>query len=252
MSLKVGMPAPDFELPDHLGNRVKLSTLRGRNVVLAFFPRAWTPVCTSQIPAYEAEKDTFTSLNAQVLAISIDHVPCLQAWAESLGGISYPLLSDFWPHGAVSQRYGVLRSEGYSERAVFVIDRHGILRYIDIHDINTQPSNEDIRRVLRQIDPQAAAGEPKTDQPVDARLPHGGIVMYCTSWCPDCRRARAWFKEHNLEYTEVDITKTPGAAEQVMKWANGSKTTPTFDIDGVIVVDWNEARLREVLKDRLK
>lgn len=191
-------------------------------------------------------------MNAQVLGISVDHVPCLQAWAESLGGISYPLLSDFWPHGAVSQRYGVLRAEGYSERAIFVVDRFGIIRYIDIHDIDHQPSNEDVRRVLRQIDPQTAAGEPKSDQPAETNLPHGGIVLYCTTWCPDCRRARNWLKEHNLEYTEVDITKTPGAAEQVMKWANGNKTTPTFDIDGVIVVDWNEARLREVLKDRLK
>jgi alkyl hydroperoxide reductase subunit AhpC len=80
--------------------------------------------------------DTFAGLNVQVLGISVDHVPCLKAWAESLGGINYPLLSDFWPHGQVSDLYGVLRKEGYSERAIFIIDRDGIIRYIDIHAID--------------------------------------------------------------------------------------------------------------------
>ena len=80
-------------------------------------------------------------MNVQVLGISVDHVPCLQAWAESLTGINYPLLSDFWPHGEVARRYGVLRQEGYSERAIFIIDAEGIIRYIDIHDIDDQPDN---------------------------------------------------------------------------------------------------------------
>lgn len=176
----------------------------------------------------------------------MDHVPCLKAWANSLGGISYPLLSDFWPHGVVAEAYGVLRPEGFTERAIFIVDRQGILRYVDIHDIGQQPSNAELRRVLREIDPQAAAQAP-AEQPAPAELPHGGIVMYCTSWCPDCKRARAWLAAHHLPYTEVDISKTPGAAQQVEAWANGNQTTPTFDIDGVIVVDFDEARLREVL-----
>ena len=78
-------------------------------------------------------------MNTQVLGISVDSTDSLRAWAESLGGISYPLLSDFWPHGAVATRYGVLRPQGYSERALFVLDKWGILRYIDIHDIDKQP-----------------------------------------------------------------------------------------------------------------
>ena len=95
-------------------------------------------------------------MNTQVLGISVDHIPCLIAWAESLGGINYPLLSDFWPHGAVANRYGVLRSEGYSERALFVLDKWGVIRYIDIHDIDLQPENEELFRVLRRVDPEAA------------------------------------------------------------------------------------------------
>jgi glutaredoxin len=176
----------------------------------------------------------------------VDHVPCLKAWANSLGGISYPLLSDFWPHGAVAEAYGVLRPEGFSERAIFIVDRHGILRYVDIHDINQQPSNAELRRVLREIDPQAAAQAP-AEQPGLTELAHGGIVMYCTSWCPDCKRARAWLKAHNVSYTEVDISKSAAAAQQVRTWANGNETTPTFDIDGTIIVDFDEPRLRQVL-----
>jgi glutaredoxin len=190
-------------------------------------------------------------LDAQVLGISVDHVPCLQAWAESMGGINYPLLSDFWPHGAIAKKYGVFRSDGKSERAIFVIDKSGIIRYIDIHDIDLQPDNEEVRKALRQIDPQAAAraaaAKPATEKVV---LPKAGIVMYCTKWCPACRRARNWFAEHNLEYTEVDITITPEGAEQVKQWANGNRSTPTFDIDGTIIINWNEAALMSALKDK--
>ena len=72
--------------------------------------------------------------------------------------------------------------------------------------------------------------------------------MYCTKWCPDCRNARTWLRDHNLKYTEVDIMATIGASEQVRKWAGGNLVTPTFEIDGEIVVDFNEKRLSEVLK----
>lgn len=175
-------------------------------------------------------------------------MPCLQAWAESLGGINYPLLSDFWPHGTVCEAYGVLRPVGSSERALFIIDKQGIIRYIDIHDVNQQPDNQVLLDCIREIDPAAAAREPHYDEPQAVPLPHGGIVMYCTAWCPDCKKARKWFLAHHLAYTEVDITSTPGAAEQVRSWANGNLTTPTFDIDGTIVVEFDEQRLREVLK----
>ncbi len=190
----------------------------------------------------------FTGLNAQVLGISIDHVPCLKAWAESLGGINYPLLSDFWPHGEISKCYDVLRPEGYTERALFIIDREGIIRYIDVHDIDQQPSNETLLEELRRIDPEAAAHEPQGLIPVEKPLPHGGIIMYCTAWCSDCKRARRWLQDHEMAFTEVDISSTIGAARQVRSWAGGSLITPTFDIDGTIVVDFDEARLKEVLK----
>ena len=185
-------------------------------------------------------------MDTQVLGISVDSTDCLIAWAESMGGINYPLLSDFWPHGEISKLYGVLRSEGYSERALFVIDKAGIVRYIDIHDKDDQPSNEVLFQAIRDADPEVR-NRPEVPKPQPVPLPHGGIVMYCTKWCSDCSRARAWFCEHKIDFTEVDITTTPGAAEQVEKWCNGSRITPTFDIDGTIILDFDEPRLREVL-----
>jgi glutaredoxin len=186
-------------------------------------------------------------LNAQVLGISVDHVPCLEAWAESLDGIYYPLLSDFWPHGAVAEKYGVFRDEGYTERAIFIIDKEGIIRYVDIHDIDDQPDNEELFEALREIDPEAAAMEPPKEEAVE--LPSGGVVMYCSKWCSDCIEARAWLKDRGHEYIEIDVWTMPGAADQVREWAEGKLITPTFDIDGKIILDFDKEQLEETLGD---
>lgn len=133
-----------------------------------------------------------------------------------------------------------------------MIDKNGIIRYIDIHDIGQQPDNEDVYKILREIDPIAATAENKEAKFVTApSLPKGGIIMYCTSWCPACRRARSWFKGNNLDYIEIDIDTNPAAADQVKKWNKGNRTTPTFDIDGVIITNFDENKLRSVLKDRI-
>ncbi len=168
----------------------------------------------------------------------------MKAWAKSLGEISYPLLSDFWPHGVVAERYGVLRSEGKSERAIFILDKEGVIQYIDIHDIDDQPDNEVLFAELDRIDPEAA---PKETAPVSDDLPQGGVVMYCNNWCPGCRKARNWFAENQIDYQEIDVVLNKSAAYQVRKWANGNLTTPTFDVDGTVVVDWKPERLAELL-----
>ncbi|RMG47902.1 MAG: alkyl hydroperoxide reductase [Acidobacteria bacterium] len=103
------------------------------------------------MPSYEADLSRFEEYDTQVLGISVDSVPCNAAWAKSLGGISYDLLSDFEPKGEVARRYGVYRPEGYSERALFVIDKQGKIVYKDIHAIDQQPDNEVIFDVLRKL-----------------------------------------------------------------------------------------------------
>lgn len=185
-------------------------------------------------------------MNAQVLGISVDSVPCLNAWAESLGGITYPLLSDFYPHGAVAQKYGVLLPDGRSERAIFVIDKAGIIQYIDIHDIDSQPDNEVLFGVLARLEPQAAARW-QAAQPGAAPEPQADVVLYCTPWCPACRRVRAYFQEKRISYVEVDITRDRAAAMRVREWANGYETTPTFNIRGQIIVDFDRAKVDKAL-----
>ncbi len=150
--------------------------------------------------------------------------------------------------------YGVFREpDGYTERAIFVIDKRGYIRYIDIHDIDHQPDNDVVLEVLRRVDPEAALRNP-APPPInleDVQLPHGGVVMYCTRWCPGCRRARAWFQANNIEYTEVDIDVTPGAGEQVKKWANGFRTTPAFDIEGTILINFDEKKVEAAIKEKI-
>jgi peroxiredoxin len=102
------------------------------------------------MPSYEADLSRFEGQDTHVLGISVDSVPCNVAWAKSLGGISYDLLSDFEPKGEVARLYGVYRSEGISERALFVIDKEGKIIYKDVHDISQQPDNEEIFDVLRK------------------------------------------------------------------------------------------------------
>lgn len=103
------------------------------------------------MPSYEEDLSDFERLEAQVLGISVDNVPSNEAWAKSMGGLSYPVLSDFWPHGLVSLKYNSLRDTGVSERSVFVVNKRGKIAYIDIHDINEQPATEEIFDALKTL-----------------------------------------------------------------------------------------------------
>ena len=152
LKVKVGDRAPDFTLPSVSGEKVSLSQFRGkRNVVLSFVPAAWTPVCSDQWPGYNIAKDIFSQYDAVLLGITVDNIPTLFAWTNQMGQLWFPVLSDFWPHGAVAKRYGLLRSNGVSERALFIIDKKGIIRYIDVHDINKRPPLEDLMGALEKL-----------------------------------------------------------------------------------------------------
>lgn len=155
-TLKVGDMAPDFTLPVAKGtaevDKITLSDYRGKkNVFLAFYPFAFTPVWTVQMPSYEADLAKFESYDTQVLGISIDSPFSNSAWAKSMSGLSYPLLSDFNPSTEVIQKYGILNPGGMAERALFIIDKEGKVAYIDVHDISKQPDNEDLFEVLRTL-----------------------------------------------------------------------------------------------------
>jgi peroxiredoxin (alkyl hydroperoxide reductase subunit C) len=143
LKLRGGRYAPDFTLPSISGENITLSHFRGtKNVVISFVPAAWTPVCSDQWPGYNIAKGLFEANDTILLGITVDNLPTLHAWTQEMGGVWFPVLSDFWPHGEVASKFGVLRSDGLSERALFVIDKRGIIRYIDVHDINERPKLE--------------------------------------------------------------------------------------------------------------
>jgi peroxiredoxin len=153
MSLKVGDEAPDFELRSHRGGTVKLSDYRGKkNVVVAFHPLAFTPVCATQMTSYQAELSTFDRSNTVVLGLSIDAQPAKSAWAQTLGTIDFDLLSDFYPHGEVARRYGVFReSDGISERAIFLVDKQGRITWMKAYAIPEQPPMAELKSAVEAI-----------------------------------------------------------------------------------------------------
>lgn len=155
-SLKPGDEAPDFTLPALEGDKITLSRYRGKKiVVLSFVPAAWTPVCTYQWPVYDLAEDIFKETDAVLLGITVDNIPTLYAWTRAIATnqerLWFPVLSDFHPHGAVARKYGILRPEGFSERALFIVDKQGIIRFMDIHDINERPPLMELQKALQGL-----------------------------------------------------------------------------------------------------
>lgn len=152
LKVKVGEPAPDFKLKAVSGKMISLKDYFGnKNVVISFVPAAWTPVCSDQWPGYNIVQDIFDSNDAVLLGITVDNIPTLYSWTNQMGKLWFEVLSDFWPHGAVADKFGVLRSDGVSERALFIIDKKGIIRYIDVHDINQRPPLETLVKELQKL-----------------------------------------------------------------------------------------------------
>ena len=153
LKVRAGDPAPDFTLPSILGEPVGLKQFRGKQrVVISFVPAAWTPVCSDQWPGYNLARPLFEQRDAVLLGITVDNIPTLHAWTNQMGDLWFPVLSDFWPHGAAAGAFGVLRSDGVAERALFVIDKAGIIRYVEVSDINARPKLEDLMMALDALD----------------------------------------------------------------------------------------------------
>jgi peroxiredoxin (alkyl hydroperoxide reductase subunit C) len=154
LRVKIGEKAPNFSLPSVEGGRVSLRQYLGKkHVVISFVPAAWTPVCSDQWPGYQIAKDLFDKNNAILIGITVDNIPTLYSWTRQMSSekLWFPVLSDFYPHGAVASAYGVLRSDGTAERALFVVDKKGIIRYIDVHNINERPPLEDLIHALEEV-----------------------------------------------------------------------------------------------------
>jgi len=152
LKVKVGQVVPDFKLKAVSGKIISLKDYYGKkNVVISFVPAAWTPVCSDQWPGYNIVQDIFENHNAVLLGITVDNIPTLYSWTNQMGKLWFEVLSDFWPHGAVAEKFGVLRSDGVAERALFIIDKKGIIRYIDVHNINQRPDLEILVHELEKL-----------------------------------------------------------------------------------------------------
>jgi mycoredoxin-dependent peroxiredoxin len=152
MSIEVGQEAPDFELQNQFGTPVRLSSLRGeKNVVLVFFPKAFTVMCTGELCAIRDETTVFENDDTVVLGISCDTTASLKVFAEK-EGYEFVLLSDFWPHGAVTQAYGVFFDKGgFPLRATFIIDKAGIVRWSVVNGPGDARRTSDYRDALAAL-----------------------------------------------------------------------------------------------------
>ena len=151
------MKAPPFSLPVSPDERLSLAELRGRNVVLVFYPADWSPVCGDQIALYNELRPEFERLDAVVVGVSVDGAWCHAAFREARG-FRIPLLSDFEPKGAVAREYGVYREQdGTTERALFVIDRNGVIRWSYTSPIDVNPGADGILEALERLQQPEAA-----------------------------------------------------------------------------------------------
>ncbi len=152
MAIEVGTKAPEFELKSQHGETVKLSDFRGeKNVVLIFYPFAFTGVCTGELCALRDELPTFVNDDVQLLAVSNDSPFTLRVFAER-EGLDYPLLSDFWPHGETSSAYGVFDdTKGCAVRGTFVIDKEGVVRWSVVNAIPDARDLNDYVKALAEL-----------------------------------------------------------------------------------------------------
>jgi peroxiredoxin len=150
-ALKPGTQAPEFSLPAAPERRISLAELRGRPVVLAFYPADWSPVCGDQMALYNEVLPELAKLGAQLLGVSVDGVWCHAAFASDRK-LHFPLLADFEPKGAVARQYGVYRElDGFAERALFVIDTAGVVRWSFVSPIGVNPGADGIFDALEAL-----------------------------------------------------------------------------------------------------
>jgi peroxiredoxin len=160
--LPAGTPAPDFTLHSTPDQTVSLSELRGRPVILAFYPADWSPVCGDEMAFFNQTLPEFREYNAELLGISVDGVWCHAAFARHRN-LHFPLLADFEPKGAVARLYGAYRSgDGFAERALFVLDAEGVVRWSYCSPVGINPGADGILAALESLSGSAESAEVKT------------------------------------------------------------------------------------------
>lgn len=148
--VQVGDPARNFSLKDQNDKTFDLYEQADKRVLLSFHPLAWTEFCAAQMRSLEENQDVLFATNCVPVGISVDSIPCKKAWAKSLGILKTPLLCDFWPHGAVAQKYGIFREEnGFSERANVIVDEKQRIVFVKIYPVHSVPDIGEILAFLK-------------------------------------------------------------------------------------------------------
>jgi peroxiredoxin len=151
--IEVARKAPRFALSDQHGETMSLDDARGKRIVLSFHPLAWTPVCSRQMQALERNRSVFERNGAVAFGVSVDPVPSKLAWAKKLGITETRLLSDFWPHGGVAQQFGIFREkDGFSERAVIVLDKKRVVRFGKVYPLAELPDLDEVFGALETME----------------------------------------------------------------------------------------------------
>lgn len=152
--ISLGDEAPDFQLPalvEGVKTTFRLSEYRGRrNVVLAFYPCNWQETSARQIAEYQAQRARVLAAGAETVGICVESIMNTTAWEREIGPLDFPLCSDFWPHGEVSARYGVLHTSGAAERAVFVVNKDGRVVFRHVYSGDVVPRFDDLLEVLEK------------------------------------------------------------------------------------------------------
>ena len=152
MTVDVGVEAPDFTLKDQNNQEVRLSDFRGaKNVLLVFYPLAFTGTCQGELCSVRDNLNDFANDSVQVLTVSVDSSPTHKVWADR-EGYEFPLLADFWPHGAVAQAYGVFNTErGFANRGTFIIDKAGVVRFAEEYSPGQARDQDAWRKALSTL-----------------------------------------------------------------------------------------------------
>lgn len=231
--IPVGSPAPNFVLPTQRGNKFKLSDYRGKNVLLLFLPAAFTPICTTELPALAAMYPRFyAEANTIPVAVTVDNTNANLAWARQCNGNGISLLSDFYPHGSVSQAYGAwIPAEGISARATVIIDKNGIVRYaVDAGKFGKR-SIPGLLRIATEINggrqvANSGAVLPALDLP----------VLFSSKLCSHCTTVKDFLASSGLSQRIVvrDVIEDPEAMRQLLR-VLPEGGVPTLYIGGKIV-----------------
>jgi len=151
--IEIGKTVPAFSLKDQHGEAMNIEATRGKRALLSFHPLAFTKVCTRQMQDLEKHREEFETLGAVAFGLSVDSVPCKHAWAKDIGVKETRLLSDFWPHGGVAKQLGIFReADGFSERAVVLLDEQGVVRFTKVYPMGEVPDRAEILEQLKKLD----------------------------------------------------------------------------------------------------